>query len=320
MSYFKNLPTIFYNGQQAKNLMSRAALSDQTKKDLSIYYPYTIKEKDGRTESLAYSYYGSADSDWMLYFANEVVDPYFGMGLNQQDFDAFIAKKYGSVQLAQQKVAFYRTNWDLMDDSSITTEAYEVLSASERKYWTAIPDASGSIIRYERKKEDLIINTNRIFTISISNLDRSEFIVGEKLSIYDDEYFNIIIGDDLILGTDDDPLVTSYRDYNSIESTKYGFCEYANSSTILIKSTTGMNTSNVSDSIVVGYESGAIASLDSIVLSCENLTSNVESTYWKSVSYYDHEDEKNTEKRNIFMIDKAFKSKMESELKRSMRK
>lgn len=282
MSFFKHLPIISYNGQQARNLLARAKLSPESKKNLSLYYPYTLKESDGRAEVLSKLYYDDPHSVWMIYFANDVVDPYFDLGLSQQDFEKFIVAKYGSIQLAQQKIAFYRTNWELLEDSTVTTSYYDALSAGEKKYWKPVLDVYGAINSYERKKEDLIMNTNRIFELTIE--DAGEFTLGEKV------YSN---------------------------SSVYGFCTFSNSSTMIVQSTTGMNTSNFSS--VTGFESSATAEVTDVVLINENISANVEATYWKAVSYYENEEEINSLKKNIELIDKRFKNKIEDELKKTMR-
>lgn len=282
--FFKNFPTIFYNGQQAKNLLARAKLTDKTKNDLSLFYPYTLKDHDARPEVLADAYYNDPYYDWLIYFSNDVVDPYYDLGLNQQNFDKYITKKYGSIANAQSKIAFYRTNWELLEDSSITLANYNVLSAEEKYYWEPVLDIYGAITQYRRKKEDLIVNTNRIYELNISN-STGDFIEGEKLSA---------------------------------NSSVYGYVVTSNTTSITINHITGVNTSNILTS-VSGQDSNTTATVTESILISENISSNVQATYWTSVSHYDNEIEINTLKRNIKLIDNRFKNKIEDELKKVMR-
>lgn len=285
MSYFKQFPTIFYNGHQCKNLLTRAKLTDQSKKDLQLYYPYTIKESDGRAELISDYYYSDPYAVWMIYFANEVVDPYFDLGLNQQDFDSYITKKYGSVANAQSHIAFYRTNWELLEDSSIFISEYESLSAEEKYYWEPVLDVYGNLNKYRRKKEDQIVNTNRMFELTIEN-SLGEFKSGERIEA---------------------------------NSSIYGYVVNANNTHVLIQHVTGVNTSNIVDQTVIGKESGTTASVSTSNLICENISANVQMKYWTSVSHYDNETEVNALKRNIQLIDTRYKSKIEDDLKKIMR-
>lgn len=286
MSYFKYLPTILYSGQQSKNLLARAQLSENNKKNTTLYYPYTINEDNGtRPDLLSYYYYESVEYDWLIYFANEVVDPYYDLGLSQSDFNKYIVKKYGSIQLAQSKIAFYRTNWDQYGDSEITVEAYEALDASLKKYWVPKYDIFDQTVAYGRKKEDLIINTNRIIQCDIINTV-GQFTVGERVQA---------------------------------NSSIYGTCTYANSTVLQMQHIVGANTSNIIDVTMTGQESSASCNVQSVTVITENLSSAVESNYWVPVTYYDNEVEVNEAKKNINFINNSYKSDMEAELKKVMR-
>lgn len=286
MSYFKHLPTILYAGQQGKNLLARAQLSENTKKNVTLYYPYTINEDTGtRPDLLSHYYYDDPAYDWLIYFANDVVDPYYDLGLAQSDFDKYIVKKYGSIQLAQSKIAFYRTNWDLFGDSEITIEAYEALDASVKKYWVPKYDIFDQTVAYGRKKEDLIINTNKIIQCDIIDTT-GQFTVGERVQA---------------------------------NSSIYGTCTLANSTVIQMQHIVGANTSNILNVTMTGQESLISCNVQSVTVISENLSSSVESTYWSPVTFYDNESEINQAKKNINFINNSFKSTVEDELKKVMR-
>lgn len=285
MKFFEHFPVMFYNQHQCKNIMARVKISDESRKNINLYYPYTIKDGDGRHDVIADKYYKDPFSSWLLYLANDVIDPYYDLGLTQSDFDAFIKKKYGTIETAKQKIAYYKTNWEILEDSSITTAAFNALEPEEKYYWEPITDVRGNAVRYERKKEDVIMNTNRVFEISVSDYDET-FIEGEKVST---------------------------------DSSHYGFVVSSNSTVVIVNNITGINTSNISTETLTGYESNTSCTVDSVVLLSENISANVEAIYWSSVSLYDKEEELNASKKNIEIIDSRYKTNIENELKRVLR-
>lgn len=105
--YFNKFPLIKYDNQQAINLLTRVTLRADLQQDSSIYLPLTIQDSE-RADMVAYDYYGDSHYDWLIYFANDVVDPYYDYPLNQTDFENFIVKKYGSLKNALDKIMFYQ--------------------------------------------------------------------------------------------------------------------------------------------------------------------------------------------------------------------
>lgn len=105
--YFKNLPTIAYNGRQLRNIMLRAKLSTDALAASSSYYPYEVQ--DGDTPSnVAHDYYGSVAYDWVVLMSNTMVDPYFEWPLSNRELEEVIAKKYGSIATAMSTIRLYR--------------------------------------------------------------------------------------------------------------------------------------------------------------------------------------------------------------------
>lgn len=91
--YFRYFPTVNYNGEKVVNISRRVKVSDSLMNDPYLYLPYTIKEDD-RAEDIAYYYYGDVNKVWMIYLANNIVDPYTQWVLNSDDFEKTIRKKY----------------------------------------------------------------------------------------------------------------------------------------------------------------------------------------------------------------------------------
>ena len=165
--YFENFPDILYNGQQVKNILAKANLTNQTRSNQSIFYPFTMKEDALRLDILSYKYYDNPDYAWLIYLTNNVIDPYYDMPLSQDDFNNFIIKKYGSIETAQKNIAYYRNAYE-NDESVLTIDEYESLNTLDKRYWNPTLDIIGNVYGYERKKVDWRVNTNRIVNVNVS--------------------------------------------------------------------------------------------------------------------------------------------------------
>lgn len=105
--YFDSFPDTVYNGTTLKNITMRAKILDSYKSNASNFYPYTLS--DGETaDNLAYDYYGDPGYNWVIYYCNDIIDPYYDWPVSNKDFDLYIKDKYGSVSACQSKLAFYR--------------------------------------------------------------------------------------------------------------------------------------------------------------------------------------------------------------------
>lgn len=105
--YFSNFPLIDYDGQQIRNITLRTKIVDSFKNNSTNFYSYTLK--DGETaDSLAYNYYGDSNLVWVIYMANDIIDPYYDWPLSNLEFDRFIINKYGSIEEAKQTIAYYK--------------------------------------------------------------------------------------------------------------------------------------------------------------------------------------------------------------------
>jgi hypothetical protein len=107
MEYFSRLPQILYTFDPTKydyrsvvNIFARVKVLDDVLQNSLVYYEYNMKDSD-TAEIIAHKYYGDTKRHWMVFFANQVVDPYFDMPLKQYDLDQNIILKYGSLANAQ---------------------------------------------------------------------------------------------------------------------------------------------------------------------------------------------------------------------------
>lgn len=112
MHYFKTHPTISYDlfddGRMINvtNITSRLRLANIMKGVGLVYYDFIIPEGD-RSDVIAGRYYGDERLDWLIYFANEIHDPYYQWPMDSITFEQYITKQYGSIPAAKQAIHHY---------------------------------------------------------------------------------------------------------------------------------------------------------------------------------------------------------------------
>lgn len=278
MNYFDKLPTITYDGQLVKNLLARAKLSDRTKSNRMAFYPYTMNAVD-RVDVLSDQYYDNPGYTWLIWFSNDVVDPYYDLALSEEDFYNYIVAKYGSFEVADRTIRHYAIDW-AEDEQQITPAQYDALTAQHKKYYDPLIDSMMQVHSYRRKKEDSIVSTNMVMTLTLAT-KTGDFTVGEEVQV---------------------------------NSTNYAWVSSANSTAIVIQHING-NFANSSN--ITGKTSGATATVNVATVSATTIAFT-DSPFWKPVSYFEYEHELNEQKKEIQLIDVRYRDSVESELKRVM--
>lgn len=279
MNYFNKLPTITYDNKVAVNILARAKLSDQTKGDRRLFLPYTTTDGD-RVDMISQAYYGNPGYSWLIWFANETVDPYYEMSLSELDLQDYIISKYGSIELSQRKIAFYRTNGK-SDTRVLTPLQYSALPYGEQKYWEPVLDYLLNIKEYRRKDEPQEVATNRIGSIDITGLT-GQFKIGEEVQY---------------------------------TGTNYGFCTFASNTVITVNNITGAFEANTT---IIGKESGAQATVVACNNAISTTQAYDQSQYWEAVTFYDYEIEQNEIKKEILLMDNRYTTQTEQQLKRTL--
>lgn len=93
MKYFENFPTIEYEGQMVKDITRRVNFTNEVSLNPLLYLPYTVKEGE-RPEDVAQFYYGSTDYTWLVYFSNNIQDPYHEWTRSEAEFNDYLVSKY----------------------------------------------------------------------------------------------------------------------------------------------------------------------------------------------------------------------------------
>ncbi len=288
MKYFSKVPLVNYNGQSARNLLARAQLTPQTKQNTTVFYPYTVNPEDA-TDVLSYKYYDNSDYAWLIWMANEVVDPYYDMSLSDDNFKSFITKKYGSIQTAQARIKFWRNDWS-DDETTLTPAEYNALPCfydetnqilvNTKKYYDPTLDVFGSVYGYSRKPEDWVISTNRSAAFAATIV--GTFIEGERVRKNTSNYGNVVQSGD---------------------------------NQMTVQHITGTFSNG---DVLVGSESGATCTITSVPSIHINIPSE-EQHYWSPVTYYQYEMEENDRKKEIVLIDNRYKQAVDEELTRVFR-
>lgn len=176
-NYFSKLGTITYNKDIVVNILTSVRFVEIVKKDVFIFYPYTIKEGE-RPDNIAYNYYDDERYAWLVYLSNSIIDPYYQWPLNLDDFNKFLIKKYGSIESSIKKVAFFRNSW-YNDDTMLSPAAYGALTSNRKKYWNPVLGYNGAIGSYTRKKEDVAVDTNKVVELTLNS--SSNIILQERV-------------------------------------------------------------------------------------------------------------------------------------------
>lgn len=106
MKYFRYLPKLEYSGSTMTNIIARATILDAVRRNVLVLYPYVVPEGE-RPDVLAHKYYGTSDHTWMIFYANDMVDPIFDWPFSVNELNSYLEEKYGSVREATQLVGQY---------------------------------------------------------------------------------------------------------------------------------------------------------------------------------------------------------------------
>jgi hypothetical protein len=288
--FFDKFPVITYNGSPARNIFSRARFSEQTKNNPVNFVPHRLESSVLRPDVIAEKYYDSPYYDWLYYFSNEIVDPYYDVALTDELLSKKIIAKYGSISYARDLILFYRNNW--VGANKITEAQYYLLPVAQRKYYTSAVDYFNNITGYERKKVDWVVSTNKVVNLTVDTVDFAEI-------------------DDIYL---------QYEEGNTTPVATAQLAAYSSDTlTMSFKNVTGAFVTSNNNVIVSKYRNTEFeytaSTINQTVL---NITEN-EAQYWSAISAYDYETEENQKKKEIVLLRKSQKNKAEEQLTELLR-
>lgn len=279
---FEKYPVITYNDTVCLNILAKVKMNDTSFNNASIFYPYTIKDGE-RPDHVALNYYGDARYVWAVYMSNKTIDPYYEWPLDSDSFQSYIISKYGSYENAVDKTSFYRVAY-AEDDRMLDGAAYDALTSNLKKYWRPVINDNGSTLFYVRKEQDLAVDTNKIVSIEVADVDG--FVVGENIKQYS-------VSGNLIAS---------------------GNIKSIQSSSLIIRHVEGAFAAS---GLTVGSVSGVTSQSSTTVTTATTLATPIPSdefVYWEPITFYQYEDEINIGRKFIKLLDAAYIDKAEKEI------
>lgn len=290
--YFTSFPITTYNSKPAVDITRRVVMLNNVLKNPYLFYPYEITANE-RADQFSNRYYEDQYKSWILYLSNGIVDPYYEWYLTHDEFTYFIAKKYGSADLASEKTKHYICNWENSDNISISR--YDSLPATLKKYWTPDYQNSNKIMSYKRKEINQILNTNSIRAYTVSN---TSFINDEIVNIVFDEAHT---GKGQVLSIIDSKIYVQHTSGFTLEQT--------------LVTQNGIETIEITgSSYIYGQESQVNTAFTSAVSITDNLLPE-EEVYWTPLTYYDYEVNKNEYNKTLKVLDKSYSKQVADNLK-----
>jgi hypothetical protein len=183
-TYFEFFPTLNYDitgdkptqTTEAVDIFVRQRLTDEVRSRAVTYYPYVIQDKE-RPDIIAHNYYGDVKYTWLIFFANDIIDPYFDWPMDSNQFKSFITKKYGSIRTSMTEVhAYYQK---IRAETSTNPETlYEVDNATYNSLDASIKTMK-SKYDHESEKNDMkrhITLLEDVYVSKIFSLARKAFV------------------------------------------------------------------------------------------------------------------------------------------------
>lgn len=286
--YFDKFPIITYSNNSVIDITKRVGILEQVSRNPYVFYPYDITSNE-RADQLSYRYYTDPFKSWLVYLTNKITDPYYEWYMQTDELNGLIEKKYGSLELAQTKIKYYKN--DYLNKDSISVARYNSLTAGEKGYWEPVYGATNQILEYIRKQEDWIVNTNKIYSYTVSS---NTYVV--------DEICNIVF------------------DANNIGK---GQVVSISNNTLILQHLSGtFKTDDTVSILPSSYIFGTESESNSIFTTAQSLANNIsadEEIYWSGVTYYDYEYNRNEYNKSVRVLDNRFSQQAVKDLKNLMK-
>ena len=280
-AYFRDFPIINYANSAAVDITRRAVVLDTISP--FAYYPYTVNQ-DQRPDQIAGRYYQDGNKFWLVFLANQIIDPFYDWTIDDNSFQQLLYQKYGSITESQLRVKYYQNQW-VDDDLRLTPEAYLALPDNIRKYYQPFLNQGFQVLYYQRAPIDWTVTTNMVVNYAISNTTGPGFQFDERLKVYANNFW---IGNSQVV--------------------------FSNSSVLTVQHVFGNTTAG---DYVLGVSSNTNANISSVTVSVVNIPAD-EQVYWTPVYYYDYEVGLNEKKKHIRLIDSKYAAQATRELSKDI--
>lgn len=286
-TYFTKFPVIEYNNQTVRDISRNVRMKNDITKNASLFYPYELT--DGlRADLLAYSYYDDPYYDWLIYLTNGIIDPYYGWYLSQNEFQDFIAKKYGSFENAVNIIHHWQLSWADFDDEISVSFFNNNLPTALKKYYTPKFGYAGQILTYARKPAPWVANTNRILTV-----------MGINGSGPGGRETDSLVPGDIVTFTAGGGRATVV---------------FATDTTAMVHHVSGTCSApgyiHTSDNV-------KFMGITSVNVTAVNISLD-EEVFWQPVTAYDWENQRNEAKKHLYLLDANFSLEVSEDLRKKL--
>ncbi len=138
MDFFKYYPKVEFCENEAVNLLVRTRIREAIKKNVAVYSEYTIKDFQ-RPDIIAENYYGNPKYTWMVFYANDILDPLRDWVMSEAQFNDYINHKYHeriwesrAVYYVGDIIQYYKSHFLLVLLRRLSLSAWSALKSKNR--------------------------------------------------------------------------------------------------------------------------------------------------------------------------------------------
>jgi hypothetical protein len=160
--FFRPYPTTSYRlpnetvSVRATDITRRFTVANFINNSSVTFDEYYVQDGE-RPDTVAYDYYNDPSMDWLILLTNEIQDPYYNWPLSYENFNAYLKKKYGSVEYPLKTVHHYekiiQKQSEIMENGVVRILPEKTLTVDKTTYLTlAAPDRKQvTIFEYEQE-------------------------------------------------------------------------------------------------------------------------------------------------------------------------
>lgn len=169
--YFRYFPQTVHSERVVVDITKRIRFFETVAANPFVFLPYTVKEGQ-RVDDLAHFYYGSVDYVWLIYLANNIIDPYYDWPMSQRDLENYIIREYADAAnttgryvlewskntLTSDNILYYENN----EGEKISPETYGLASSLDLDFtsseWSPIRVYDYEFERNEKKRNIQVVD------------------------------------------------------------------------------------------------------------------------------------------------------------------
>ncbi len=277
-TYFSLFPTTSYNGTNCTDITRRITVRRTITADPRAYQPYEVPAGQ-RPDQVADGYYLSPDRSWLVYMSTGAIDPYYDWYLGEDDFNAHVVSKYGSMVEAVERIHHWAIAW-YDSDATFSPAQWVGVDDNLKQFYEPNFGKGTQVISYSLRADDINASTNMVVTVEVGN---NAFVEGERVQVFDGP---------------------------SLE----GSAEVAWSNASHLKLVHVLTGANVGYTVfgVISGESANVVTREYTA----NVIPEEMRVFWEPVTCLAFERDKNEQLKNVRLIDRTYADSIESQARR----